>query len=509
MKPLIIINSLLMVKNPHDGYKMINKQEIRPKIIIANIVPILILLILFWRTAAYPYQEHIVAEINGESLTYERLLRQYNLFLAMSVSPEQNREKITLESYLERYIIEMLMLREATNRGIRAPGPDDVRRQEQIYLSTTGQTEDTLSANLIKAGFSMEDVERFFEQTFVINTLLNMKFGNIEISDGEAQEFYSGNPGYFNVPDRIKVSHILICHRESQGCKSNLTRQEAKKTAEHIRNLATPANFAELARQYSMDTTTATDGGNLGYTHKGMAAQAFEDAAFKLNIGEISDPIETDFGFHIIYMTDKQGTHVTTFEEAKKSIKEKLKNERVRSMLRDYSEELWKKADIKTYPIVSNKAADDKAAVAQGSAATENLIAPNGKFRTFKDTGRDICRNYAGLPVIILFSSSRCPHCRWIEETFESSVMEYVKNGLIEAHHYDLDTKNDLLTAAVETEIPQRYYDIYLVGDPEDYVPYFNFGCKYDRVGNGYEKQDDYASEAWEFHRVIDTLLSK
>jgi hypothetical protein len=194
-----------MVKNPHDGYKMINKQEIRPKIIIANIVPILILLILFWRTAAYPYQENIVAEINGESLTYERLLKQYNIFLVMSGPPEQTREKITLELYLGRYILEILMIREATKIGLKAAGPDDVRRQKQMYLSTTGQTEDTLSANLIKAGFSMEDADRFFQKAFIIDTLYNKKFGDIEISDEEAQKFYSGNPGYFNVPDRIKV----------------------------------------------------------------------------------------------------------------------------------------------------------------------------------------------------------------------------------------------------------------------------------------------------------------
>jgi thiol-disulfide isomerase/thioredoxin len=498
-----------MMKNPHDGYKMINKQAIRPKIIIANIVPILILLILFWRTAAYPYQENIVAEINGESLTYERLLKQYNIFLVMSGPPEQTREKITLELYLGRYILEILMIREATKIGLKAAGPDDVRRQKQMYLSTTGQTEDTLSANLIKAGFSMEDADRFFQKAFIIDTLYNKKFGDIEISDEEAQKFYSGNPGYFNVPDRIKVSHILICHRDSQGCRSDLTRQEAKKAAERIRNLATSGNFAELASKYSMDSTTATDGGNLGYTHKGMAAKAFEDAAFKLNAGEISDPIETDFGFHIIYMTDKQGTHAATFEEARESIKEKLKNERIQSVFRNYSEELLKKADIKTYPIVSNKAADDKVAGVQGSAATGNHIAPKGKFQTFKDTGHDICRNNEGLPIIILFSTSRCTHCKWIGETYETSVMEYAKNGLIEAHHYDLDTKDDLLTTAVETEIPQRYYEIYELDDPEEYVPYFSFGCKYDRIGNGYEKQDDYASEAWEFHRVIDTLLSE
>jgi len=493
---------------------MINKMDIRHKIIIMTIVSVIIPLILSWKTTAYPStleqaKENIVAEINGESLTYEELLKQYNLFLMMSGYAEQLREQITLESYLDRYIFSVLLIQEANKMGIRAAGPDNVRQQKEIYFNVTGQTEDTLKMNLYKAGFSMEDADRFFEKSFIINTLTDVKFGDIEISDVEAKEYYSSNPGQFNAPDKISVSHILICHREGQGCKSKFARQEAKKLAENIRNIATPEKFAELAKQYSMDTATAADGGNLGDISKGMAAKAFEDAAFKLNIGEISDPVETDFGFHIIYVTDKKGALVTTFEEARESIKENLKNERVRSMLENYAEDLRKKADIKIYPIVSNKAVNDKETGVQKSPVTENSLAPEKKFQTFNDTGRGICKNNAGLPIVILFTSSRCTHCIWIGETFDSTVMEYVDNGLIEAHHYDLDTKDDLLTAAIETKIPQSYLEIDQHRNPEGYVPYFNFGCKYDRIGTGYEKLDDLASETREFRQVIDSLLSE
>jgi len=514
IKPLIIMNALLKVKDSHGGRKMINKMDIRHKIIIMSIVSVIISIILFWKTAAYPStleqaKENIVAEINGESLTYEELLKQYNLFLVISGYAEQFREKITLESYLDRYISSILLIQEANKMGIRAAGLDEVRRQKEIYFSITGQTEDTLSMNLYKAGFSMEDADRYFEKGFIINTMRDMKFGDIEISDEEAREYYSGNPGHFNVPDKISVSHILICHRDGQGCKSKLNRQEAKKSAENIRNIATPEKFAELAKQYSMDTITAADGGNLGDISKGMAAKAFEDAAFKLNIGEISDPVETDFGFHIIYVTDKKGALITTFEEARESIKENLKNERIRSILDSYAEDVRKKADIKIYPIVSDKAINDKEAGVQKSPVTGNSLAPERKFQTFNNTGRTICKNNAGLPIIILFTSSRCTHCIWVGETFDSTVMEYVDNGLIEAHHYDLDTKDDLLTAAVETKIPQGHLDIDQYRNPEGFVPYFNFGCKYDRIGTGYEKLDDLASETREFRQVIDSLLSE
>ncbi len=63
------------------------------------------------------------------------------------------------------------------------------------------------------------------------------------------------------------------------------------------------------------------------------------------------------------------------------------------------------------------------------------------------------------------------------------------------------------MTPEVETEIPEAYRRIKKAGDPDDYVPYFNFGCQYDRIGTGYEAQDDLSAEAEEMHKVIDALL--
>ena len=241
-----------------------------------------------------PDKANIVATINAESLTYEELLKQYNLFFVMSGYPERYRQQITLQSYLDQYIFEILLLQDASKMGIEAVGPDEVWQQKKIYLSETGLTAETLSSNLYKAGFSMEDADRFFEKNFIINLLSDMKFGDIEISDQEARELYVSNPKYFDIPERVTASHILICHNESQGCNSDLTRQEAKELAEHVRDLAIPENFADLAKQYSMDTT-APGGGDLGYIYKGVAVPVFEDAAFNLDVGDISDVVETDF----------------------------------------------------------------------------------------------------------------------------------------------------------------------------------------------------------------------
>lgn len=128
-------------------------------------------------------------------------------------------------------------------------------------------------------------------------------------------------------------------------------------------------------------------------------------------------------------------------------------------------------------------------------------------FPTIYNSGFDVCTNSDGKPVIFLFSSSSCSHCEWVGEIFDAVVTQYVEAGLIEAHHYDKPTGDDLLTEEIETEIPGEFTGIYDRGNPKGLVPYLNFSCKYERIGNGYEKTQDADAEGREMMEVIDTLI--
>lgn len=128
-------------------------------------------------------------------------------------------------------------------------------------------------------------------------------------------------------------------------------------------------------------------------------------------------------------------------------------------------------------------------------------------FPTFYNTGLDACTNEDGQPVIFLFSSASCPRCEWAGEVFDFLARYYMAGGHIEAHHYDVNTGDDLLTEEIETEIPPAHLQIKEHGDPKGYVPYFNFSCKYERIGNGHEKTDDIAAEGEEICMVIETLI--
>jgi len=132
---------------------------------------------------------------------------------------------------------------------------------------------------------------------------------------------------------------------------------------------------------------------------------------------------------------------------------------------------------------------------------------PDKPFPTFNETGRDLCTDGSGRPLILLFSASSCPHCQWVGGVFDLIAGGYADRGLVAAHHYDIETGDDLLTEAAETRVPETHLDIGRRGDPDGYLPYFNFGCRYERIGTGYEEQDDLDAEAEEMRRVIEALL--
>jgi thiol-disulfide isomerase/thioredoxin len=127
-------------------------------------------------------------------------------------------------------------------------------------------------------------------------------------------------------------------------------------------------------------------------------------------------------------------------------------------------------------------------------------------IKTFQRTGDDICTE-DGKPIVILFSTTWCPHCQWIKDTFDSTVKEY--DDKIVAYHWQIDTGDNTLTSLIESDVPKVYMDLYKKYNPQGTVPTFVFGCQYKRIGNGYSRQNDLEAEAREFMIIIEKLLNR
>lgn len=129
---------------------------------------------------------------------------------------------------------------------------------------------------------------------------------------------------------------------------------------------------------------------------------------------------------------------------------------------------------------------------------------------TFIDTGKEICKK-DGKPIIRLFATSWCPHCNWIKETFDKVANDYVKKRKIVAYHWELDTGDDLLTEEKEKAVPPEEERVFNEFNPHNSIPTFVFGCRYYRIGNGYEREGEpgKVKEEKEFRDLIEKILKE
>ena len=131
-----------------------------------------------------------------------------------------------------------------------------------------------------------------------------------------------------------------------------------------------------------------------------------------------------------------------------------------------------------------------------------------GKITTFIATDNAI-ELQDGKPVIRLFSTTWCPHCKWISATYEKVAKEYAEAGKVVAYHWEVDIKDDTLTQEFENSVPASEIAAFQKFNAAGSVPTFVFGGKYYRIGTGHELQNNLAAEESEFRGVIEALLAE
>ncbi|MCT4509470.1 MAG: peptidyl-prolyl cis-trans isomerase [Tepidibacter sp.] len=167
----------------------------------------------------------------------------------------------------------------------------------------------------------------------------------LEINDEKLKEYYETNRSDYK-KEEVKASHILFKTVDDNVKPiSDEDKKEAKKKAKDILVRAKNGeNFASLAKEYSEDTVSGNNGGDLGYFGKGVMVPEFEKVAFELQAGEISDLVESKFGYHIIKVMDKVN-EIIPFEDVKNQIKVNLETDSYKEKI----EQLEKGTKIEKY----------------------------------------------------------------------------------------------------------------------------------------------------------------
>ncbi|MFH1092088.1 MAG: peptidylprolyl isomerase [Pseudomonadota bacterium] len=220
-----------------------------------------------------------------------------------------------------------LLYQAAEKSGVKIT-PEQVDEEiKKIKQQLAG--EDKFKAFLESENMTEADAKRSVHRSLVIQQFINQEVqAKIKVTDKELQDFYDKNPKQFLEPPSIRASHILI---KVEPGESQEKRAEVRKKIESLlEKVKQGADFAELAKQYSEDASNVK-GGDLGYFKRGLMVKPFEQAAFALEKGQVSDIVETLFGFHIIKVTDKKTNATIPLEKVKDKLTEFIKREKTKT----------------------------------------------------------------------------------------------------------------------------------------------------------------------------------
>jgi peptidyl-prolyl cis-trans isomerase D len=167
--------------------------------------------------------------------------------------------------------------------------------------------------------------------------------GALKVSDADLQAFYDKNKARYVEGEKRHAHHILIAVSNPQDPKADADALAKAKDVEA--QLKAGKDFAELARKYSADPGSAKQGGDLGWAEKSAYVAQFADALFAMQAGQISDPVKTQFGYHIIRLDEVRPQHAQTLTEARPQIEAEYRREQASSLFGDRQEQLQQKLE--------------------------------------------------------------------------------------------------------------------------------------------------------------------
>ncbi len=170
----------------------------------------------------------------------------------------------------------------------------------------------------------------------------------IKVTEKEAKAYYDKNPDLFKSPEQIKARHILIqVPKESSDEEKKKLKEKAE---EVLKKVKAGEDFTKLAAEFSDDSGTKSKGGDLGSFSKGSMVPAFEQAAFALKAGEVSDLVETEFGFHVIKVDEKKEAVSEPFPAIKEKVTKQALREKQETKVSEFVEQALKKAKVMMNP---------------------------------------------------------------------------------------------------------------------------------------------------------------
>jgi peptidyl-prolyl cis-trans isomerase C len=290
-----------------------------------------------------------VALVNGTVITrsdYDTEMGRFERQMAMSGQAPNPAEMSEMKTrVLDGLIDRELLKQEAKKQGITVD--DNDVNQQMTTLKQKFGSEKEYTDTLAKMNLTEADLKAQLRQDLAIKKLIDQQIApKVTITPEEMKAFYDSHPEFFKAPERVRASHILI------KVEPTATDADKAKARERIvaiqQRLKKGEDFATVAKE-SSECPSGANGGDLDYFQRGQMVGPFEDAAFTLKPGTMSDIVETQFGYHLIKVTDKKDASTVAYDEIKTKIEDYMKQQKVNEQLTQYVAQLKKGAKIETF----------------------------------------------------------------------------------------------------------------------------------------------------------------
>lgn len=302
----------------------------------------------------------VVAKVNGTELRSDYIRFRVNLDMRRIGQNLDAKQKAKLAgAIIDKEIVRELMYQEGQVKG-SGVSPEMVEKELQEFKKSYG-SEEKFQEILKVRGLSEDQLKKGIEVDLIAKNLLDDRVkGKVHVTDTQVKKFYEDKKENFKRPESFRARHIFVAYVPFDVVKNSSPEEmkekvgeyravSKKKISEVYGKVKAGENFEELAKQYSEDKGSASKGGDLDFMYRGVFDPQFDKAVAGLKIGETSDIVETEFGYHIIQLMETKPSEYAPFKDVEQSIQKHLFMTEAQKLVGRYIETLRKKADIIVY----------------------------------------------------------------------------------------------------------------------------------------------------------------
>ncbi|MDH3611696.1 MAG: peptidylprolyl isomerase [Gammaproteobacteria bacterium] len=287
--------------------------------------------------------------VNDETISYQRFNGFYVEYRnSKGVAVGARGDQLELLMQLRREAMDLMIEQALVGQAAeRARIKVDAAEVEQNIdeLRSVFDNDNSFDMKLQDEGFTEESFRRHIERMIAAKRYLDgIRLEASDVRDAELKRYYHDNENRLTLPEQVRVRHVLLTWKPL-GTQDD--RAAIHKQMQPILERARSGEaFAALAEEFSDDYATKNNGGDTGFFRRGEMVPAFEEVAFALKPGEISDPVETVFGVHVIRLEERRESRLLPFDEVREQLLEHVRTEQMEAAVQQEIERLRAAADI-------------------------------------------------------------------------------------------------------------------------------------------------------------------